>query len=260
MRKIFTLTIAILLALSVVLCFTACKGNGDDSTTTTQPVVNSGNSIGGYSAEVTENSLKVYKNDVFVEELTYPENKKSNLFLDFAKNHIAFKDMDFDGNLDICVAINQLETGFEYCCWIYDAKADKFVYNETLSSFTSITLDNVNKQVISTVKNDGELSYVVYEWKNGKLEKLQEKDELPETVTDNVIGAVSSNNTTSRNPENSGSQSDDKGTSSTTQSQGGASNNNNSTPGNNGGSNSGSNGSSGGKISYGPDQFANTWY
>ena len=200
MKKIISVFVALFAIASVLFCFTACK----DKTTeepTTDNTITTDNIRYGYSAEVTSTSLKVYKDDVFVQELTYPENKMDDFVLGFAQNHIAFQDMNFDGNDDICLTISANKGVFNYCCWIFDAEKGEFVYSETLSAFTSIALDTEKKQVVVAEKNGETETYVIYEWVNGELKKVDVKNELPETVTNTVLGSTSSDATASRVPE-----------------------------------------------------------
>jgi len=200
MKKIITLLVALLTITMVLFSFTACKDKTPQELTTDNTVTTD-NIRYGYSAEVTSTSLKVYKDDVFVQELSYPENKMDVFVLGFAQNHIAFQDMNFDGNEDICLTISAENGIFNYCCWIYDVEKGEFVYNETLSSFTSMSLDTENKQVVVSEVNGGTVTYVIYEWVDGELEKVTTKDELPETVTNTVLGSTSSDSTASRLPE-----------------------------------------------------------
>ncbi len=200
MKKIITLLVALLTIASVLFCFTACKDKTPEEPTTNN-ITTTDNIRYGYSAEVTSTSLKVYKDDVFVQELSYPESKMDVFVLGFAQNHVAFQDMNFDGNEDICLTISASNGIFNYCCWIFDSEKGEFVYNETLSSFTSMTLDTENKQVVVTEKNGDTESFVIYEWINGELKKLTTKNELPETVTNTVLGSTSSDSTASRVPE-----------------------------------------------------------
>jgi hypothetical protein len=87
---------------------------------------------------------------------------------------------------------------------VYNAEKDEFQYNKTLSSLSSISLDADKKQLISTEEKDGKKVYVIYEWKDGTLEKLETKTKAPEAVKDNVLGSTSSNNTTARPDKNQG--------------------------------------------------------
>lgn len=200
MKKIITLLVALVTITSVLLCFTACKDKTDTEPTTDNITTTDGIRY-GYSAEVTATSLKVYKDDVFVQELNYPESKMDTFVLGFAQNHVAFQDMNFDGHEDICLTISANQGVFDYCCWIFQAEKGTFIYNETLSSFTSISLDTVNKQVVVT-ENDSEKGvFVIYEWVNGELKKVTTKNELPETVTNTILGSTSSDSTASREPE-----------------------------------------------------------
>ena len=200
MKKIISLSIALFLITSVLFCFTACKDNKNEEPTTDNIITTEAIRY-GYSAEVTSASLKVYKDDVFVQELTYPANKMDVFVLGFAQNHIAFQDMNFDGNDDICLTISANNGVFNYCCWIFDSTKGEFVYNETLSGFTSMSLDSVNKQVVVNEKIGDNTSYVIYEWVNGELKKVATKNELPETVTNTILGSTSSDSTASREPE-----------------------------------------------------------
>ena len=200
MKKIISLSIALFLITSVLFCFTACKDNKNEEPTTDNIITTDAIRY-GYSAEVTSASLKVYKDDVFVQELTYPANKMDVFVLGFAQNHIAFQDMNFDGNDDICLTVSANNGVFNYCCWIFDSTKGEFVYNETLSGFTSMSLDSVNKQVVVNEKIGDNTSYVIYEWVNGELKKVATKNELPETVTNTILGSTSSDSTASREPE-----------------------------------------------------------
>lgn len=255
MKKFISLIAGITAIMVAVLCFSSCKGN-EEGSETPQDVVNV-----GYSAEVTENSVKVYKDDVFVQELNYPENKKADLVLAFAQNHISFKDLDFDGNLDLCLALSTAEVGFNYCCWIYNATNNEFVYNEQLSAFSSITVDAVNKHIISTEKNaEGASVFVVYEWVDGQLKKLETKDEMPSSAEGNVLGSVSSVDTTSRAPENSGANNNTTSGSGNSGNTGNTNNQQTDVPTTNGTIVENTTQQTGSGIQLSPDQYGETWY
>ena len=137
-KKLISIGIVVLTIIVVVIVATIGGGNdeqGEITTTqsTTLPETESV-IIEGYSAEVLENSLKVYKDDVFVQELTYPTDHKGEFVLGLAKNHIAFLDMNFDGNEDICLTISASQGKYNYYCCIYNTEKDEFEYNKTLSS------------------------------------------------------------------------------------------------------------------------------
>lgn len=211
-KKIISIGIVVLTIVVLIVIAASVGGNNEEpeittNNTTTEPTTEL--VYLGYSAEVLEKSLKVYKDDVFVQELVYPEDGKDKFVLGFAENHISFIDMNFDNNEDICLTISTSDDGFNYFCWIFDTEKGEFVFNKTLSSFNSISLDADKKQVISTEKNKkGENVYVLYEWVNGELKKLETKEKLPEKVKDKVLGSTSSNSTTARpngnNQQNSG--------------------------------------------------------
>lgn len=206
-KKLISIGIVVL-TIVVVVIIAATSGNNKDpevipTQSTTTPTTENDIRI-GYSAEVLENSLKVYKDDVFVQELKYPTDHDGKFVLELAKNHISFIDMNFDGNEDICLTISASQEKYSYYCWIYNAEKDEFQYNKTLSSLSSISLDADKKQIISTEEKDGKKVYVIYEWKDGTLEKLETKTKAPEAVKDNVLGSTSSNNTTARPDKNQG--------------------------------------------------------
>lgn len=207
-KKLISIGIVVLTILVVVIIAATTGGNNDPEVvptqSTTTPTTENDIRI-GYSAEVLENSLKVYKDDVFVQELKYPTDHDGKFVLELAKNHISFLDMNFDGNEDICLTISASQEKYSYYCWIYNAEKDEFQYNKTLSSLTSISLDNEKKQVVSTEEKDGKKVYVIYEWKDGEFKKLETKTKAPEAVKDNVLGSTSSNNTTARPDKNQGS-------------------------------------------------------
>jgi len=255
MKKIITLLVALLTITSVLFSFTACKDKTPEEPTTDN-IVTTDNIRYGYSAEVTATSLKVYKDDVFVQELSYPESKMDVFVLGFAQNHIAFQDMNFDGNEDICLTISADNGIFNYCCWIYNTEKGEFVYNETLSSFRSMSLDTENKQVVVTEKNGETEVFVIYEWVNGELKKVTTKNELPETVTNTVLGSTSSDSTASRLPETTKNNNSSNN------------NNNNNTVKDTTAPNivtpqpevTKPSGGSGNGINYTPDLYENEWY
>ncbi|MBR2875715.1 MAG: hypothetical protein IKC01_01105 [Clostridia bacterium] len=209
MKKVFLTALVLMSVFTLVFSLASCKGSeGTDVTVEETENIAAGKVNGGYSAELTADSLKVYKDEVFVQELLIPENKKTALVLEFAQNHINFKDLNFDGNEDICVSIVSTIDGFEYCCWIFDTEKGEFVYNETLSSLSAITIDETNKQIVSKETNaDGEEIYIIYEWNNGDFVKIEEKNEKPDSAEESIIGSQSSNATTSRKPSSSNNDS-----------------------------------------------------
>ncbi len=243
MKKALSLILSAVCILSISLMFTSCKGEKDAETTV--PSTTENKTI-GYTAEVTEDYLKVFKDGQEVQKLTYPEEKKKDFLLAFAENHISFKDLNFDGKIDICLAINSLGDGFSYICWL--ATDDEFVYNSEISALKSITIDSAKKHVISTEKENDKTIYVVYQWNNGKLEKVSVEDALSDTAENNVLGSVSSNQTTSVNKNDSNKNN-------TTQNNGSSSNKPNTTQSSN---NTGTQGNSDG-ISYGKDD-GSKWY
>lgn len=207
-KKIISIAIVILTIVVVVIIAATSGGDSKDPEVTVTEATTSAQQFAGdeiilgYSAEVLENSLKVYKDDVFVEELTYPADHNGKFDLEFAKNHISFLDMNFDGYEDICLTISSSGEKYGYYCWIYDKEADKFQYNKTLSALTSISVDNSKKQIISTEEKDGKAVYVLYEWKNGDFQKLETTTKAPEAVKNNVVGSTTSGSTTSRPDKN----------------------------------------------------------
>lgn len=208
-KKLVSIGIVVLTIVVVIIIAATSGGNEEpevipsDTTTSTNTVI--GNDvIFGYSAEVLENALKVYRDDIFVQELKYPTDHAGEFVLDYAKNHISFIDMNFDGKEDICLTVSASGEKYAYYCWIYDTTKDEFQYNETLSSLTSISVDNENKQVISTEEKDGKKVYVIYEWKDGEFKKIETQTKAPTAVKDNVLGSTSSGSTTARPDKNQG--------------------------------------------------------
>ena len=210
-KKLISIGVVVLTIVVVIIIAATSGGSGNDpevipTVSTTTPVIgNNMEIILGYSAEVLEKSLKVYRDDIFVQELIYPTDNNSKFDLEFAKKHILFIDMNFDGKEDICLTISETDGLYSYYCWIYDTKNDSFEYSKSLSSLTLISIDNEKKQVISTEEKDGKKVYVIYEWKDGKLEKVETQTKEPSAVKDNVLGSTSSGNTTSRPDKNQGS-------------------------------------------------------
>ena len=124
-KKLISIGIVVLTIVVVVIIAATSGGNSDPEVlpteTTTVPVTENDIRI-GYSAEVLENSLKVYKDDVFVQELQYPTDHNGKFVLGLAKNHISFLDMNFDGKEDICLTISASGEKYAYYCWIYDTE------------------------------------------------------------------------------------------------------------------------------------------
>ncbi len=208
-KKLISIGIVVLTIVVVIIIAATSGGNGDNpevipSQSTTIPTTENDIRV-GYSAEVLENSLKIYKDDVFVQELGYPTDHDGKFVLELAKNHISFLDMNFDGNEDICLTISASQEKYSYYCWVYNAEKDEFQYNKILSSLSSISLDDDKKQVIATEEKDGKKVYVIYEWKDGEFKKIETKTKAPEAVKDNVLGSTSSSNTTARPDKNQGS-------------------------------------------------------
>ena len=210
-KKLISIGVVVLTIVVVIIIAATSGGSGNDPevippVSTTTPVIgNNMEIILGYSAEVLEKSLKVYRDDIFVQELIYPTDNNSKFDLEFAKKHISFIDMNFDGKEDICLTISETDGLYSYYCWIYDTKNDSFEYSKSLSSLTLISIDNEKKQVISTEEKDGKKVYVIYEWKDGEFKKGETQTKEPSAVKDNVLGSTSSGNTTSRpdkNPSN----------------------------------------------------------
>ncbi len=199
MKKIISLLALLIVATIVLFCFAGCKTDNNDkeTTTTTESSIRY-----GYSAEVSSTSLKIYKDDVFVQELKIPESKSEAFVLGLAQNNVLFRDMNFDSNEDLCLTIAVNNGVYNYCCWIYDSQKGEFVYNETLSAFTSIAIDSEKKQIVAT---DSE-GYGVYEWNGNELKKVDTKNSLPENLAGNILGSSSSNSTISRDPETTGSK------------------------------------------------------
>lgn len=199
MKKITSLLALVLAATIVLFCFAGCKtnSNNEETTTTTE-----NNIRYGYSAEVSSTSLRIYKDDVFVQELKIPESKSAEMVLGLAQNNVLFRDMNFDSNEDLCLTIAVNNGVYNYCCWIFDSQKGEFVYNETLSAFTSIAIDSEKKQIVAT---DSE-GYGVYEWNGNELKKVDSKDSLPENLAGDILGSASSNSTVSRDPETTGNK------------------------------------------------------
>ena len=92
-KKLISIGIVVLTIVVVVIIAATSGGNSEPEVIPTESTTNivTENDIRiGYSAEVLENSLKVYKDDVFVQELKYPTDHNGKFVLGLAKNHIAF--------------------------------------------------------------------------------------------------------------------------------------------------------------------------
>ncbi len=223
MKRIIAIALSIFIIASVTAVFTACGKKTDNTKTTVSTTENSAE----LTAEVGETSLKVFKGDTMIEEVMYPKDTDGNFNIDYAKSHIEFVDMNFDGNKDICLAKCVTPYSVLYYCWLYDAATGKFVFSEDLSKLTTISIDKEDKQVISLVHvSAAESYYVCYEWVDGKLKEVKkipvDDKEMPTSVSNavnnNTLGTKVSVDTTTRPSENKATTSTTKkgGTSSTT--------------------------------------------
>ena len=124
---------------------------------------------------------------------------------------------------------------------------------EMVANIVSVSEILEKKQVVVAEKNAGTETYVIYEWVNGELKKVDAKNELPETVTNTVLGSTSSDSTASRVPETTKNNNDN---SSNTMKDTTAPNIITPQPEVTKPSGSGS----GNGVNYAPDLYENEWY
>ena len=232
MKRFIAIGLSLVLVACLAVTLSSCKSKDNGDTTDTTSTTEAAAAESKHTADVGEKSLIVYKNGEQFQELSYVEGDDS-FDLEYAKQHIEFVDMNFDGELDICLATHTTAYAVCYYCWLYDAATGKFVYSEDLSALTTISVDNEDKQIISLVHESAAKSYYVcYEWKDGKLTEVKKMDvddkDIPQSVsnavTDNTLGTKVNASTTSRNDSNTSSKTTTKkagGNTTTTKKSGG---------------------------------------
>lgn len=182
MKKITALCIAILLASAMIFTLASCKNEkpGDDEF--------------NFSAEVKATELVIYNSDETFQTLTYPEDRLSSIDVEYAKKHIELVDLDFDGFLDVCLAVKKDGSSISYLCWLFEKGEKRFNYSNELSELTTISLNKDKKQIISSVTDEsGNTQYVFYTWENGKLQKSEELKSDDNRVPSDVSEAVKNN-------------------------------------------------------------------
>lgn len=191
-KQITISVIAITLIAVLLFAFASCNKNK--------------NVIEGYSAEVFDTYVEIYFDDELVQKAEYPQDASTTFNLDYAKEHIEFVDADFDGNKDLCLAVNAKGSAISYYCWLYDAKTKQFVFSDELSKLKTISLNEEKHQIISLETKKGKDVYVCYEWVDGKLTKVKSIDadspdlpvEIKDAVQNNSIGVKTDDSTKSR--------------------------------------------------------------
>lgn len=202
MKKIVSICAVILSVALLITVFAACgKNEGTDTpeSTTAEAVVE-----GDYSLEVTATKAIVKKGDSVFQELSYPNGIGYEFDLEYAKEHYEFLDMNFDGNLDLYLAVCKVDNVINYYCWLYNATDNRFEYSPILSELKNISIDPYEQLVLSKYYYNGVEKVSSYEWVDGKLQlKETYGDEgvtIPQSIvqsyTDNAIGEVSNSEKT----------------------------------------------------------------
>lgn len=196
MKKIVSICAVILSVALLVTAFSACgkKGEGTTDATTQAPVAD-----GEYSIDITAANAVVKKGDAVFQELSYPNGIGYEFDLAYAKEHYEFIDMNFDGNLDLYIAVSKVDNVINYYCWLYNASANKFDFSASLSALKNISVDSYEQLVLSKTYYNGIEKVSTYQWVDGVLQlKDVYGDEgvtIPQGVVqsynDNTIGEVS---------------------------------------------------------------------
>ena len=205
MKKIVSICAVVLSLALLFTVFTACgkKGEGTTDASTQAPVAD-----GEYSIDITEAKAVVKKGDTVFQELSYPSGIGYEFDLAYAKEHYEFIDMNFDGNLDLYIAVSKVDDVINYYCWLYNATANKFDFSASLSALKNISVDPYEQLVLSKTYYNGAEKVSTYEWVDGVLQLKDiygnEGETIPQEVVqsynDNTIGETSSSNkTTSSN-------------------------------------------------------------
>ena len=201
MKKIISICAVILSLALLITIFAACgKKEGEDTTTTTAAAV----ATGEYNLEVATDKAIVKKGDTVFQELSYPSGIGYEFDLAYAKEHYEFIDMNFDGNLDLYLAVCKVDNVINYYCWLYNATDNKFDYSASLSALKNISVDPYEQLILSKYYYNGTEKVSSYEWVDGKLQLKEtfgdEGATIPQNIvqsyTDNVIGEISNNDKT----------------------------------------------------------------
>ena len=191
MKKIISICSLIVIAALVVTVFTACGGDDNATTSTTSPATTTNEVvIGTLTLTVNETNAVVYNDGVLFQTLTFPQGKGTPFVFEYAKEHFDFIDMNFDGNLDVYIAVADDEGTIHYYCWLYNATTKVFDYSISLSGLTNISV-NAAEQLIFAIGYDTDGNKVIskYTFENGSLKFLEsynEADEIPEDIDQNV--------------------------------------------------------------------------
>lgn len=181
MKRIIAVALAILTLSGMLFAATSCGKNKDKY---------------DFSAEVKDSEVVIFNGKKVFQTEKYPAEKLSGLDIAFAKEHVSFVDVDFDGYKDLCLAVGKDGDSIRYIFWLFDSKTKLFVYSKELSELTTVALNADKKQLISSVIEDGKLYYVTYAFRDGKLTMLSKiasdspdvPDDVTEAVKNNTIG------------------------------------------------------------------------
>ncbi len=191
MKKIISICAVILSLALLITVFAACgKNEGDDTTTTTAEVAVAD---GEYSLEVAATSATVKKGDAVFQELKYPQGIGYEFDLAYAKEHYEFIDMNFDGNLDLYVAVSKVDNVISYYCWLYNATDNKFDYSASLSALKNISVDSAEQLVLSKTYFNGIEKVTTYEWVDGVLTIKESYGDEGETIPQNIMQSLNDN-------------------------------------------------------------------
>lgn len=195
MKKIISICSLIVVAALVVTVFTACGSDkktdtNKNTTTTAAGVQNAEVVIGELTLKVNETNAEVFNDGKLFQTLSFPENKATPFSYDYAKEHYDFVDLNFDGNLDVYIAVADDDGIIYFYCWLYNATKKTFDYSIALSALTNISVDSA-EQFLYAIGYDAEGNKVVskYTFENGSLkfvESFNESDDIPEDVDQNV--------------------------------------------------------------------------
>lgn len=204
MKKIISVCSLIIVAAILVTVFTACgTDKGDGTTTTTAPSTTGVQKveIGELTLTVNESNAVVLNNGQTFQTLSYPQGKGTPFALEYAKDHYDFVDINFDGNLDLYIAVAEEDGVIYYYCWLYNATTCVFDYSVSLSALTNISIDSAEQLIYAVgISNDGKKVISSYTWVNGVLtfiESYGAEEDIPEDIQQ------SANNNTIGNKPNS---------------------------------------------------------
>ncbi len=195
MKKIFALCSLVICVSLVLTVFVSCSkdGKNDPTETNVNPVISVANGDFIFTAEIGQENTIIKNNGEEYQTLQYPSNAGYAFDLEYARAHAEFKDMNFDGQHDLYIAVSVNGETIYYYCWLFNATTKKFDFSVSLSGLTNIAVDTDNQVIYSTQYIGDDVRIVEYVWVNGQLTYKEVYDNEKETIPPEVTGSVQQN-------------------------------------------------------------------